>query len=228
MDAVRNWRAPPLRAAMTPPPSPDLRRRPPSRGTTGGGNLPEQSGSTTQSRGADLLARRPLGPGGHSRGVAREPQRLTRHPRPPEFTNPKETHSGHAQTSSGVHWQGESEWVQGAYWKYVPKPASGRRRYSRKTESDHLSVHVLIGRVSVVVRRRPDDVQARRRRGRDSNPRYGYKPHTPLAGERLQPLGHLSGPLDSTDSRFGRWFRAGPCSSGRASGFSHRVGSGKP
>ena len=30
-----------------------------------------------------------------------------------------------------------------------------------------------------------------RRRG-DSNPRCGYKPHTPLAGERLQPLGHLS------------------------------------
>ena len=29
------------------------------------------------------------------------------------------------------------------------------------------------------------------RRGRDSNPRYGY-PHTPLAGERLQPLSHLS------------------------------------
>ncbi|MGL4782960.1 MAG: hypothetical protein ACRC25_06205, partial [Aeromonas hydrophila] len=25
-----------------------------------------------------------------------------------------------------------------------------------------------------------------------SNPRCGYKPHTPLAGERLQPLGHLS------------------------------------
>ena len=30
------------------------------------------------------------------------------------------------------------------------------------------------------------------RRGRDSNPRWSYKPHTPLAGERLQPLGHLS------------------------------------
>ena len=33
---------------------------------------------------------------------------------------------------------------------------------------------------------------SRERRGRDSNPRYGSKPHTPLAGERLQPLGHLS------------------------------------
>ena len=31
-----------------------------------------------------------------------------------------------------------------------------------------------------------------KRRGRDSNPRYGFKPYTPLAGERLQPLGHLS------------------------------------
>ena len=30
------------------------------------------------------------------------------------------------------------------------------------------------------------------RRGRDSNPRWGLT-HTPLAGERLQPLGHLSG-----------------------------------
>ena len=30
------------------------------------------------------------------------------------------------------------------------------------------------------------------RRGRDSNSRYGYKPHTHLAGGRLQPLGHLS------------------------------------
>ena len=30
------------------------------------------------------------------------------------------------------------------------------------------------------------------RRGRDSNPRRGYKPLTPLAGERLRPLGHLS------------------------------------
>lgn len=30
------------------------------------------------------------------------------------------------------------------------------------------------------------------RRRRDSNPRWSYKPHTPLAGERLQPLGHLS------------------------------------
>ena len=30
------------------------------------------------------------------------------------------------------------------------------------------------------------------RRGRDSNSRYGSKPHTHLAGGRLQPLGHLS------------------------------------
>jgi hypothetical protein len=32
----------------------------------------------------------------------------------------------------------------------------------------------------------------RERRGRDSNPRWGSKPHTRLAGECLQPLGHLS------------------------------------
>ena len=30
------------------------------------------------------------------------------------------------------------------------------------------------------------------RRGRDSNPRYGVKPHNGLANRRLQPLGHLS------------------------------------
>lgn len=30
------------------------------------------------------------------------------------------------------------------------------------------------------------------RRERDSNPRWSSTPHTPLAGERLQPLGHLS------------------------------------
>ena len=31
------------------------------------------------------------------------------------------------------------------------------------------------------------------RRERDSNPRWNLWSHTPLAGERLQPLGHLSG-----------------------------------
>ena len=36
-------------------------------------------------------------------------------------------------------------------------------------------------------------IMSKWRRGRDSNPRWSYKPHTPLAGERLQPLGHLSG-----------------------------------
>ena len=30
------------------------------------------------------------------------------------------------------------------------------------------------------------------RRGRDSNPRYGYKPYTHFPGVLLQPLGHLS------------------------------------
>src|SRR5690606_38538491 len=36
------------------------------------------------------------------------------------------------------------------------------------------------------------------RRERDSNPRRGYKPLTPLAGERLRPLGHLSGNRHAT------------------------------
>ena len=30
------------------------------------------------------------------------------------------------------------------------------------------------------------------RRGRDSNPRYGFRPYNGLANRRLQPLGHLS------------------------------------
>ena len=37
------------------------------------------------------------------------------------------------------------------------------------------------------------------RRGWDSNPRWGSA-HTPLAGERLKPLGHLS--VDAQDSNF--------------------------
>src|SRR5881227_3152602 len=36
------------------------------------------------------------------------------------------------------------------------------------------------------------------RRGRDSNPRWSFKPHTRLAGECLQPLGHLSGKWPSS------------------------------
>src|SRR3954447_10156928 len=38
------------------------------------------------------------------------------------------------------------------------------------------------------------------RRGRDSNPRWSLPPHTRLAGECLQPLGHLSGAAQSRDS----------------------------
>ena len=37
------------------------------------------------------------------------------------------------------------------------------------------------------------------RTGRDSNPRDGYPP-TPLAGERLRPLGHLSTDTDMMDA----------------------------
>jgi len=35
------------------------------------------------------------------------------------------------------------------------------------------------------------------RRGRDSNPRYGFRPYNGLANRRLQPLGHLSDDGDS-------------------------------
>ena len=37
-----------------------------------------------------------------------------------------------------------------------------------------------------------DYVQHPWRRGRDSNPRYGFRPYNGLANRRLQPLGHLS------------------------------------
>ena len=43
--------------------------------------------------------------------------------------------------------------------------------------------------------------RARRRRGRDSNPRWRLPPHTRLAGECLQPLGHLSGRGSSVKAR---------------------------
>ena len=49
---------------------------------------------------------------------------------------------------------------------------------------------------------RPPRAQTPWRRGRDSNPRW-VSPHTPLAGERLQPLGHLSGRPEHTAS--GQW-----------------------
>ena len=39
------------------------------------------------------------------------------------------------------------------------------------------------------------------RAGRDSNPRDGYKPPTPLAGERLRPLGHLPAPVMAEGGR---------------------------
>src|SRR5690348_15758802 len=38
-----------------------------------------------------------------------------------------------------------------------------------------------------------DESSPPERRGRDSNPRWRLSPHTRLAGECLQPLGHLSG-----------------------------------
>ena len=52
------------------------------------------------------------------------------------------------------------------------------------------------------------------RRGRDSNPRDGF-PSTPLAGERLRPLGHLSRPMKSVRD------------SGLSDRFFRRVGDGR-
>ena len=39
-----------------------------------------------------------------------------------------------------------------------------------------------------------DDELGYWRRGRDLNPRYGFRPYNGLANRRLQPLGHLSVP----------------------------------
>ena len=46
--------------------------------------------------------------------------------------------------------------------------------------------------------------KAKWRRGRDSNPRDSYPP-TPLAGARLQPLGHLSADLFKDHGMLNQW-----------------------
>jgi hypothetical protein len=58
------------------------------------------------------------------------------------------------------------------------------------------------------------------RRGRDSNPRWSLPPHPRLAGERLQPLGHLSEIGERAAPAC-----AGHCKSARAS---RRGGQGRP
>ena len=52
---------------------------------------------------------------------------------------------------------------------------------------------VVRGETSIPTMLAPEPAhRARRRRGRDLNPRGGFQPPTRLAGERLRPLGHLS------------------------------------
>ena len=53
-----------------------------------------------------------------------------------------------------------------------------------------LAAHILFSRDSAPIRRFRMGLTSLRRE-RDSNPRYG-SPYTPLAGEHLRPLGHLS------------------------------------
>src|SRR3954452_8363828 len=55
---------------------------------------------------------------------------------------------------------------------------------------------------------RSQSFRPRERRGRDSNPRWRLSPHTRLAGECLQPLGHLSG---TPGARIRRRVYAGQC-----------------
>ena len=67
------------------------------------------------------------------------------------------------------------------------------------------TLSLLISRVLIttfinIIKNHPKGGFVLWRRERDSNPRWSYKPHTPLAGERLQPLGHLSEPLSSKTS----------------------------
>ena len=61
----------------------------------------------------------------------------------------------------------------------LPAPTSGPEPKSSPPQCQHPVAEHVYNRVLW-------------RRERDSNPRWSYKPHTPLAGERLQPLGHLS------------------------------------
>ena len=53
---------------------------------------------------------------------------------------------------------------------------------------DRRSIQLSYGRTWAA-----EQCSRRQRRGRDSNPRWRFPPHTRLAGECLQPLGHLSG-----------------------------------
>jgi hypothetical protein len=53
---------------------------------------------------------------------------------------------------------------------------------------DRRSIQLSYGRSAAVA-----ECSRTERRGRDSNPRWRLPPHTRLAGECLQPLGHLSG-----------------------------------
>src|SRR4051812_28503123 len=53
-------------------------------------------------------------------------------------------------------------------------------------------IPVSIGRNEIEPESPVRELTGPQRRGRDSNPRWGSKPHTRLAGECLQPLGHLS------------------------------------
>lgn len=48
------------------------------------------------------------------------------------------------------------------------------------------------------------------RAGRDSNPRWSYKPHTPLAGERFRPLSHLPAIAAATSVTTGEEVFYGP------------------
>ena len=64
------------------------------------------------------------------------------------------------------------------------------------------------------------------RRERDSNPRYGNEPYTPLAGERLQPLGHLS--ADHQNSKPGRQAEAQTRAETQAAHPAYNIKTGPP
>ncbi len=69
---------------------------------------------------------------------------------------------------------GRASRVQIASSQFVEPKGSHQTSLSTKLLSPHLAGSIIW------------------RRERDSNPRWAFYTHTPLAGERLQPLGHLS------------------------------------
>ena len=79
----------------------------------------------------------------------------------------------------------------------IRRPRSASKRGSRLLERLIGTIPVTINCVNQIASRKPlvsrdlRDARWVKRRGGDSNPRYGH-PHTGFRNQHLQPLGHLS------------------------------------